>query len=816
MTAALPSWAGVLQSNASAPTGVLCARNSNNSANPHDSTNPNSHDYRRPQLEITSPPHPPSPPPIVSRAITSLSPQCRLKPHYGRRAPSKTTAVPPRRRNGPVSFPSPPNHRRVLRAPQPSAVDRSTAAAGATLRAATHGVTHGAAHGAAHGANHGAASGATHHALLHESAFSSEALALSLTLRSFPSAASLPSSSPSSPGASPIQSASLLTPRAAAEVHGSHGHHHHHRDGAGERPAILPPAAATSIAVAVPADEGLDADSSGDSAFRWDGVKVLPFAASVGVGLATWALIPVPEGLTDQAWQLLAVFLTTITGLILGPLPVGAWAFVCLSFAILTGTLPFSDAISAMTNEVIWLIVISFFFARGFVTTGLGDRIATLFVQWFGSSTLGLSYGLAASEAILAPAMPSTTARAGGVFLPIIDSLSKRFDSRPNDPSSSKLGAYLIMTQLQCTAHSSAMFLTGAGQNLLCLKLAQEMGVAIPNAFGTWMQMAVAPGVVGLMVTPLVMFRLFPPEVKETPEAPALAAKRLKEMGGVSGKEMIMIGTMGLAITMWIMGESLGIPSVVTAMSALSLLLLSGVVSWSDCLSERTAWDTLMWFAALIAMSNQLTHMGVVGWMADGVAGGLGMVPGGILAGDMATGGMLGEEMGGVVGLLGGDVGEMVGATAAAAAGTVAAVGGAAGAVLEPVTSAVTIPVEAATAAAGELTWVSSFFQLQVLYFLSHYLFASQTAHVGALYAAFLAMQLAAGVPGEVGAFALAINTNLFGAITHYSSGQAALYYGAGYVKLPDLFKVGGISAIINLVLWTTVCSILWKFQGVF
>ncbi|CAI7902219.1 unnamed protein product [Closterium sp. NIES-53] len=55
----------------------------------------------------------------------------------------------------------------------------------------------------------------------------------------------------------------------------------------------------------------------------------------------------------------------------------------------------FVESSSAMTNEVIWLIVISFFFARGFVKTGLGDRVATYFVKWFGKSTLGLSYGLA-------------------------------------------------------------------------------------------------------------------------------------------------------------------------------------------------------------------------------------------------------------------------------------------------------------------------------------------------------------------------------------------------------------------------------------
>jgi DASS family divalent anion:Na+ symporter len=162
-------------------------------------------------------------------------------------------------------------------------------------------------------------------------------------------------------------------------------------------------------------------------------------------------LAPRPAEVSLQAWQLLSIFLSTIAGLVLGPLPVGAWAFLGLTAAVATRTLPFDAAFSAFTNEVIWLIVISFFFARGFVKTGLGDRIATYFIKWLGSSTLGLSYGLTISEACIAPAMPSTTARAGGVFLPIIKSLSLSAGSKPNDPSSRKLGSYLVMTQFQVT-----------------------------------------------------------------------------------------------------------------------------------------------------------------------------------------------------------------------------------------------------------------------------------------------------------------------------------------------------------------------------
>lgn len=179
------------------------------------------------------------------------------------------------------------------------------------------------------------------------------------------------------------------------------------------------------------------------------GAKLIPLFLSVAVGLIIRFLVPKPIDVTPQAWQLLSIFISTIAGLVLSPLPVGAWAFLGLTTSIITKTLTFSTAFGAFTNEVIWLIVISFFFARGFVKTGLGDRIATYFVKWLGKSTLGLSYGLTLSEALIAPAMPSTTARAGGVFLPIIKSLSLSAGSKPGDPSAKKLGAFLVQSQFQ-------------------------------------------------------------------------------------------------------------------------------------------------------------------------------------------------------------------------------------------------------------------------------------------------------------------------------------------------------------------------------
>ncbi|KAJ1396516.1 Solute carrier family 13 [Sesbania bispinosa] len=471
------------------------------------------------------------------------------------------------------------------------------------------------------------------------------------------------------------------------------------------------------------------------------GAKPVPFIISICIGLIVRFLVPKPVEVTPQAWQLLSIFLSTIAGLVLSPLPVGAWAFLGLTTSVVTKTLSFTAAFSAFTNEVIWLIVISFFFARGFVKTGLGDRIATYFVKWMGKSTLGLSYGLTFSEMLIAPAMPSTTARAGGVFLPIIKSLSLSAGSEPGNPSAKKLGAYLVQNQFQSAGNSSALFLTAAAQNLLCIKLAEELGVIVSNPWVTWFKAASVPALICLLATPLILYKIYPPEIKDTPEAPALAAKKLESMGPVTQNEWIMIATMLLAVSLWIFGDTIGIASAVAAMIGLSILLVLGVLDWNDCLNEKSAWDTLAWFAILVGMASQLTNLGIVSWMSDCVANVL---------------------------------------------------------------------------RSFSLSWPAALAVLQAAYFFIHYLFASQTGHVGALYSAFLAMHRAAGVPGVLAALALGYNTNLFGAITHYSSGQAAVYYGAGYVDLPDIFKTGFIMAVINAVIWGGVGSVWWKFLGLY
>lgn len=142
----------------------------------------------------------------------------------------------------------------------------------------------------------------------------------------------------------------------------------------------------------------------------------------MGLGAALW-FVPPPAGVTVKAWHLLSIFLATIAGIITTPLPLGAVAMLGLGASMMTNTLTFAAAFSAFANEIPWLIAIAFWLSGGFIRSGLGARIAYSIVALFGKTTLGLTYSLVAAEALLAPAIPSVAARAGGLFLPLAKAL---------------------------------------------------------------------------------------------------------------------------------------------------------------------------------------------------------------------------------------------------------------------------------------------------------------------------------------------------------------------------------------------------------
>ena len=326
--------------------------------------------------------------------------------------------------------------------------------------------------------------------------------------------------------------------------------------------------------------------------------KYLSWLIPIVVGLIIW-FSPTPEGLKPQAWHLFAIFAGTILGFILQPLPIGALSIISIVVASMTSTLKIEEGLSGFANSAIWLIVAAFLFSRGFIKTGLGKRIAYTLISAVGSSSLKLSYALVISDLVLSPATPSNTARAGGVIFPITRSLAAAFGSEPGS-TARKIGAYLIQVIYQGNTITSAMFMTSmAGNTLVASLVAASFGLQI--SWGLWAIAGIVPGVVALIVMPLVLYKLYPPEMKDTREIQQMIKKELHDLGPMSMGEKVMLGVFILSLILWATGQFTHLDATTVALLGVSILMVTRVLEWKDVTEEKGGWDTLIWMGTMMA-----------------------------------------------------------------------------------------------------------------------------------------------------------------------------------------------------------------------
>lgn len=343
------------------------------------------------------------------------------------------------------------------------------------------------------------------------------------------------------------------------------------------------------------------------------GAKLVPLLVAVIVGSMIW-FAPIPHGVDPRAWQLFAVFIGLIIALIGKALSMGGVSFVALTVLIMTHTLTIKEAFSGFSHPVVWLIVAAFLISRSVIKTGLGMRIAYLFVSLLGKKTLGLSYGICATELLLAPAMPSSTARGGGIIYPLVRALAVSFGSTPERHSQRLIGSFLVLVAYYSNIMTSAMFITAMAANPLIITILEGQGY--PLSWGQWALAALVPGIISLAVVPYVVYRLYPPEIKETPGARETALQKLAEMGQMSKYEWITLILFGILIVFWVGESYFGLDPTTVAFFGVSSLLILGVLTWEDIKKEHEAWDTLIWFSTLVMIANYLNHFGLIDWMS--------------------------------------------------------------------------------------------------------------------------------------------------------------------------------------------------------
>ena len=334
--------------------------------------------------------------------------------------------------------------------------------------------------------------------------------------------------------------------------------------------------------------------------------------------LAILWFIPAPEGLTPNAWHFLAIFFAVVVGLIVEPVPAALVGFSAISLVAALGLIgnekeSITWALSGFSNSVIWLIFAAFMFALGYKKTGLGRRVSLIMIKYMGKSSLGLGYAVAFSDLVLAPFMPSNTARSGGSVYPVAINIPQIFDSHP-DKDPRKLGAYISWVAIATTCVTSSMFLTALAPNLLAVDLiAKSSGHVI-----TWAEWAsvMLPLMIPLfLLTPWLTYVIYPPTQKKSPEAPAWATEELKTLGAITFKEYLMAGLATVALILWIFNKEFGVDSTTVAIAVVSIMVLADIITWDDLISNKAAFNVLIWFASLVAMASGLQKVGVLAWI---------------------------------------------------------------------------------------------------------------------------------------------------------------------------------------------------------
>jgi L-tartrate/succinate antiporter len=348
------------------------------------------------------------------------------------------------------------------------------------------------------------------------------------------------------------------------------------------------------------------------------------------------ALFPVPTGLEQHAWYFFALFAGTIAALVVESFPfaaiglMGSTIVAVLAPWVLFGPRELDnpkfkaaeEAIKWMlvgwSSSTVWLVFAAFTFALGYEKTGLGRRIALVLVKLMGRKTLFLGYAVMLSDALIAPFTSSNTARSAGTIFPIVRNLPGLYDSKPHDPSSRKIGGYVMWVAFSTTAVTSSMFLTALAPNLLCVEIIRKTA-KIDISWTDWFIAAAPFGIVMLLLLPLLVYWIYPPTIKEGEEVPKWAASQLNEMGPLSRNEILLAMLVFTAILFWIFGAAF-INATTVALAAVVLMVLLGIVKWDDIAGNKTAWNTIVLLAFLVSLADGLSRTGFIQWFDNSIA----------------------------------------------------------------------------------------------------------------------------------------------------------------------------------------------------
>ncbi len=171
-----------------------------------------------------------------------------------------------------------------------------------------------------------------------------------------------------------------------------------------------------------------------------------------------------------------------------------------------------------------------------------------------------------------------------------------------------------MMSIYMVTKTTSYMFFTAMAGNILALKMINDI-LHLQISWGGWALAAGLPGIIMLLVTPLVIYTMYPPEIKKV-DNKTIAKAGLAELGPMKIREKMLLGVFVLALLGWIFSKSRGLMNP-PWQSLLWQLCCCWVSLREDVVKNKGGWNTLIWYGGIIGLSSLLSKVKFFEWLAE-------------------------------------------------------------------------------------------------------------------------------------------------------------------------------------------------------
>jgi len=340
----------------------------------------------------------------------------------------------------------------------------------------------------------------------------------------------------------------------------------------------------------------------------------------VGLGVAAAVLVggtvgPPVGGVDGTVRTVLAVFAATLVLWIAKPVPYAVSSVLCVALLHALGTVPtFADAASGFASTLVFFFVVLLLVGRSVANVDLDDWVAARLVAARDTPRRSVRR-LSVMVLLLAFVLPSGLAR-GVTFMPIIDRINASFGAA--DDSQFRRLAYYVIGHLNPVA--SLALMTGGS---MAVATAELVNASVRPL--TWVEWALymAPTTVLLFVCCTGLGALYydvpgdvPAEVAGTgpgrtgSETEAAADSGGDDLQPLARDQKLVLGGLGGAIGMWIVGSFLGIPTLVPAVLVVVLFSLPGIGILDTSDVRAINWGIIFLVGAMLSLLDVMRTVG--------------------------------------------------------------------------------------------------------------------------------------------------------------------------------------------------------------